>query len=86
MINFGHLTHERAEYNTLAVVLVTSVNVDSGIARTERQNLLDLARRTTGSYHAGRKGCLVRCGHGPVSMIEEKPPPFGNIEHYLPGG
>ncbi|HQP83303.1 MAG TPA: MBL fold metallo-hydrolase [Methanoregulaceae archaeon] len=87
VINFGHLTHERAEYNTLAVVLVTSVNVDSGIARTERQNLLDLARRTTGSYHAGRKGCLVCCGHGPVSMIEgEALLPFGNIEHYLPGG
>jgi len=87
VINFGHLTPERAEYNTLAVILVTSVNVDSGIARTERQNLLDLARRTTGSYHAGRTGCLVCCGHGPVSMIEGGALlPFGNIEHYLPGG
>jgi glyoxylase-like metal-dependent hydrolase (beta-lactamase superfamily II) len=86
VINFGHLTPERAEYNTLAVILVTSVNVDSGIARNERQNLMGLARETTGSYHGGRTGCLVCCGHGPVSIIEGKDLiPFGSIDHYVPG-
>jgi glyoxylase-like metal-dependent hydrolase (beta-lactamase superfamily II) len=86
VINFGHLSPERAAYNTLAVILVTSVNVDSDIARTERHNLIALARETTGLFAGGRTECLVCCGHGPVSILQEKElVPFGTVEHYLPG-
>ncbi|MDD1705497.1 MAG: MBL fold metallo-hydrolase [Methanoregulaceae archaeon] len=85
LINFGHLSPERAEYNTLAVILVTSVNVDSVAAKTERRNLTNLARETTGSFAGGRTRCLVCCGHGPVSVIEDKEfIPFGAVEHYVP--
>jgi glyoxylase-like metal-dependent hydrolase (beta-lactamase superfamily II) len=85
VINFGHLSKERSEYNTLAVILVTSVNVDSEVAKTERHNLIELARDTTGSYTGGRTRCLVCCGHGPVSFLEERELiPFGAIEHYIP--
>jgi glyoxylase-like metal-dependent hydrolase (beta-lactamase superfamily II) len=85
VINFGHLSKERSEYNTLAVILVTSVNVDSEVAKTERHNLIELAWGTKGSYTGGRTRCLVCCGHGPVSVIEERDLiPFGAVEHYVP--
>jgi glyoxylase-like metal-dependent hydrolase (beta-lactamase superfamily II) len=85
VINFGHLSLERAEYNTLAVVLVTSVNVDSEAAKTERHHLLDLALETTGSFAGGRTRCLLCCGHGPVSVFGGKELiPFGAVEHYVP--
>ena len=87
VINFGHLSQKRAEYNTLAVILVTSVNVDSEVSRVERQSLIGLARETTGSFAGGRTRCLVCCGHGPVSVLEGKELiPFGAVEHYLPPG
>jgi glyoxylase-like metal-dependent hydrolase (beta-lactamase superfamily II) len=86
VINFRHLSPDRAAYNTLAVILVTSVNVDSCVARTERQRLLGLARDTTGAFADGRAGCLVCGGHGPVSILEgETLVPYGSIEHIAPG-
>ncbi len=69
VINFDFLTPERAEYNTLAVNLVTSVNVDSEKAREERQEILGIVSRTEGSYHGGRSECLLCGGHGPVSLV-----------------
>ena len=85
VINFSHLSPERAAYNTLAVILVTSVNVDSDVSRIERQNLIGLARETTGSFAGGRNQCLVCCGHGPVSVLGEKElVPYGAVEHYVP--
>lgn len=87
VINFGHLTPERAAYNTLAVILVTSVNVDSGVAKEERRRLLDLARNSSGSYEGGRSSCLICCGHGPVSVLSgNELVPFGDIRHYAPCG
>ena len=86
VINFPHLTKDRAAYNTLAVILVTSVNVDSEVARRERELLLGIARSTTGDLHGGRTGCLVCCGHGPVSVAEENSLlPWGEVLHYTPG-
>ncbi|HUU75874.1 MAG TPA: MBL fold metallo-hydrolase [Methanoregulaceae archaeon] len=79
VINFNHLTEERSRYNYLAVFLVTSVNVDSDVAREERKALMELAARSQGEYHNGRRDCLVCGGHGPVSVISGKDfVPFGN--------
>jgi glyoxylase-like metal-dependent hydrolase (beta-lactamase superfamily II) len=84
-INFKHLSSDRAEYNTLAVILVTSVNVDSGVAKIERQRLLKLAGDTTGTFAKGRTKCLVCGGHGPVSILAgETMVPYGNIERIPP--
>ena len=46
IINFGSLTKERADYSSLAAFLVTSVNVDSELAKKERTALLGLAMET----------------------------------------
>ena len=83
VLNFDHLTPERAAYNSLAVILVTSVNVDRDLARIERRMLLDLARAGIGSSSQGRPGCLLCCGHGPVSVLSgDTLVPYGIIEHY----
>jgi glyoxylase-like metal-dependent hydrolase (beta-lactamase superfamily II) len=85
VINFGHLSPARAEYNTLAVNLVISVNVDSVVAKTERQRLLGLARDTAGNFYDGRTGCLVCGGHAPVSILSGNTlVPYGRIEHIAP--
>jgi hypothetical protein len=87
VINFDHLTAERSRYNTLAVNLVTSVNVDSERAREERAELLGLVRETTGPFYEKREGCLICGGHGPVSILKERSLlPFGRIIHLPPPG
>ncbi len=43
VINFSSLSRERADYSSLAAFLVTSVNVDSDLAKKERKALLELA-------------------------------------------
>ncbi len=87
VINFRHLTPDRVAYNTLAVILVTSVNVDSEVAKEERRRLLDLARDSAGSFQGGRKSCLLCCGHGPVSVLSgNELIPFGEVRHYTPPG
>src|SRR5690606_31286474 len=59
VINFDHLTRERSEYNTLAVNLVTSVNVDSDRAREERKEIVRIVDDTSGPFFGGRQSCLV---------------------------
>jgi glyoxylase-like metal-dependent hydrolase (beta-lactamase superfamily II) len=83
-INFRHITPDRATYNAIAVFLVTSVNVDSGIAKTERQALLDIAAGIDHERIARRESpCLICGGHGPVSVLSGKElVPFGAIGHY----
>lgn len=85
VINFEHLSPERAGYNTLAVNLVTSVNVDSAVAKIERQQLLRLAGDNSGSFFDGRTACLVCGGHGPVSTLSgSRLVPYGLVEHIVP--
>lgn len=80
VINFQHLSPERAEYNTLAVNLVTSVNVDSAVAKIERQQLLRLAGDTSGHFFDGRTACLICGGHGPVSTLSgSRLVPYGRV-------
>ncbi|NTW92202.1 MAG: hypothetical protein HGA40_02000 [Methanoregulaceae archaeon] len=59
IINLGHLSPDRAAFNSLAVILVTSVNADRELAKTERGRLLGVVRAGTGSFFQGRTGCLL---------------------------
>lgn len=83
VINFDHITPERARYNSLAHIIVTSVNVDSDIAKKERKALLKLAAETNGDFFEDRRTCLVCGGHGPVSVLEAASlVPYGEISSY----
>jgi len=68
LINFDSLTEERKRYNTLAVNLITSVNVDSALARKERGMLLALAADMDRTLAPEGRRCLVCGGHGAVSV------------------
>jgi glyoxylase-like metal-dependent hydrolase (beta-lactamase superfamily II) len=83
VINFHHLSPDRTDYNTLAVNLVTSVNVDSAVAKKERQQLLDLARDTSGHFSGERTACLICGGHGPVSTLSgSELVPYGSVDRF----
>jgi glyoxylase-like metal-dependent hydrolase (beta-lactamase superfamily II) len=85
LINFASLTRERADYSSLAAFLVTSVNVDSDLAKKERKALLDLARGTDSALKKTGMRCLVCGGHGAVSVYESTGlVAHGDIEHYQP--
>ncbi|NYT05112.1 MAG: MBL fold metallo-hydrolase [Methanomicrobiales archaeon] len=71
LINFASLTDERRKYNSLADFLVTSVNVDSDLARKERRALLDLVAATNERLNGTGRECLVCCGHGAVSVLRD---------------
>ncbi len=87
VINFGSLTAERQEYNSLAVNLVTSVNVDSAIASRERKELLALARETDRQLAPEGGRCRICGGHGAISVLEEdRLAAWGPIERYQPNG
>ncbi len=85
VINFTSMTRERAEYSSLAAFLVTSVNVNSGLASQERKELLALAQETDTALAATGRRCLVCGGHGAVSVVENgKLAVTGTIERYCP--
>jgi glyoxylase-like metal-dependent hydrolase (beta-lactamase superfamily II)/uncharacterized protein with ACT and thioredoxin-like domain len=66
LINHREISAERTEYNSLAVFLVTSVNMDSAVAKRERKGLIELVREV----EAERGGpCLICGGHGPLSVL-----------------
>jgi glyoxylase-like metal-dependent hydrolase (beta-lactamase superfamily II)/ACT domain-containing protein len=86
VINFSSLTKDRADYSSLAAFLVTSVNVDSELARKERKALLDLALETDAGFVASGRRCLLCGGHGAVSVLDGTTlTAHGTIERYLPG-
>jgi glyoxylase-like metal-dependent hydrolase (beta-lactamase superfamily II) len=85
LINFSSLTKERADYSSLAAFLVTSVNVDSDLAKKERKALLEIASETDKALLTKGKRCLICGGHGAVSVLEGKNLiSYGAIERYLP--
>jgi glyoxylase-like metal-dependent hydrolase (beta-lactamase superfamily II)/uncharacterized protein with ACT and thioredoxin-like domain len=85
VINFSSLTQGRADYSSLAAFLVTSVNVDSDLAKKERGALLELAVQTDQALSSTGKRCLICGGHGAVSVFEDnKLITFGTIERYQP--
>jgi glyoxylase-like metal-dependent hydrolase (beta-lactamase superfamily II) len=84
VINFASLTKERADYSSLAAFLVTSVNVNSELAKQERTTLLALAEETDRALAGTGRRCLICGGHGAVSVLENgKLTPLGDIEHYV---
>ena len=85
LINFSSLTKERADYSSLAAFLVTSVNVDSDLAKKERKALLDIAFETDKALSTKGTQCLICGGHGAVSVLEGKNlVTCGTIEQYQP--
>jgi glyoxylase-like metal-dependent hydrolase (beta-lactamase superfamily II) len=70
LINFKSLSHERTEYNILADYLMTSVNVDSKLAREERNALISLISEIDEKLAEKGKKCLICCGHGSISVLE----------------
>lgn len=85
VINFSSLTKERADYSSLAAFLVTSVNVDSELAKKERQALLALAVQTDAALSDDGKRCLICGGHGAISVHEgNRLIAHGGIERYQP--
>ena len=83
VINFEHLTSDRAAYSSLAAFLVTSVNVDSNIAKRERTSLFEIISRNNVELDKVGKNCLICGGHGPVSILSGgKLVPYGTIEKY----
>jgi hypothetical protein len=85
VINFLSLTPERATYSSLAAFLVTSVNVDSELAKKERVELLELAAQTDRKLSGTGKRCLICGGHGAVSVLDDgKLVSCGDIRRYQP--
>jgi glyoxylase-like metal-dependent hydrolase (beta-lactamase superfamily II) len=85
VINFSSLTKERADYSSLAAFLVTSVNVDSELAKKERRALLDLVQETDAVLAPTGRRCLLCGGHGAVSVLDgNKLIAQGTIERYQP--
>ncbi|MFA5254849.1 MAG: MBL fold metallo-hydrolase, partial [Methanoregula sp.] len=85
VINFSSLTKERADYSSLADFLVTSVNVDSELARKERRALLELAAETDRALAPKDKRCRICGGHGTISVLENgKLATCGEVIRYTP--
>ena len=85
MISFSSLSKERADYSSLAAFLVTSVNVDSDMAKKERKGLLELAQDTDNEMISAGKRCLICGGHGAISVLDGgKLVTCGEIERYIP--
>ncbi|MBP2133339.1 glyoxylase-like metal-dependent hydrolase (beta-lactamase superfamily II)/uncharacterized protein with ACT and thioredoxin-like domain [Methanomicrobium sp. W14] len=82
LMNFSSFSDDRRRYNSIADFLVTSVNVDSELAREERKKVLVMA---LGYEERTGKKCLICGGHGTVSVLDEdkKLKTYGNVEHYV---
>jgi len=78
VINFRSLSPERTEYNVLADYLMTSVNVDSSLAKEERNALLSLIQELDSELVKKGRRCLICCGHGSISVLEN-----GKLVEYL---
>jgi len=84
LMNFKSFTPERKRFNTLAKILMTSVNVDSEIATREREALLEIAAETDAQLASQGRRCLICGGHGAISVLKEKElEVYGEVEHYL---
>lgn len=85
LINLESLSPERRAYASIAVYLVTSVNVDSDRANEERDALLALVAETDARLAPSGRRCIVACGHGAVSAIEDgRLAALGDVTPYRP--
>jgi len=71
-INFATLSKERADYCSIADIMVGSVNVDSEIARKERKELVNLAPGLNKELKEKGKRLYICCGHGAISVLDDK--------------
>ncbi|MDY0130966.1 MAG: MBL fold metallo-hydrolase, partial [Methanosarcina vacuolata] len=86
VINFKSLSPDRTAYNVLADYLMTSVNVDSKLAREERHALLSLISEIDEQLAGKNKKCLICCGHGSVSVMNNgKLVEYTGSERYMAG-
>lgn len=86
VINFRSLSPDRTAYNVLADYLMTSVNVDSKLAREERHALLSLISEIDEQLTGKNKKCLICCGHGSVSVLDNgKLVEYTGSERYMAG-
>jgi glyoxylase-like metal-dependent hydrolase (beta-lactamase superfamily II) len=85
LIHLEGLTPERRSFNSLAVNLITSVDVDRDLARREREGLLTLAAGWDAERRRDGRRCLICGGHGPVSVLEGRTlVTRGEAERYRP--
>ena len=83
MINFDSFTPERQEFSSLANTLMTSVNVDSELARNERKALFSIASEIDEQLKARSRRLLICGGHGTISTLEGKRlVTYGEVEKY----
>ena len=66
-LNLKSISPERTKYNQLADLFMTSVNVDSDLARQERKDLMAIASDITARRD---KPFYICCGHGAISVLE----------------
>jgi glyoxylase-like metal-dependent hydrolase (beta-lactamase superfamily II)/uncharacterized protein with ACT and thioredoxin-like domain len=86
VINFKSLSPNRTAYNVLADYLMTSVNVDSKLAREERKALISLISEIDEKLAGKNRKCLICCGHGSISLLEDgKLVEYTNSERYVAG-
>lgn len=86
VINFKSLSPARTEYNFLADYLMTSVNVDSKLAREERKALISLISEIDDKLAGKNRKCLICCGHGSISVMEDgKLVEYTGSERYVAG-
>jgi len=65
---------------------MTSVNVDSTLARDERNALSSLISELDAELAPEGKKCIVCCGHGSISVLENgRLLAYGSSERYGPG-
>jgi hypothetical protein len=65
---------------------VTSVNVDSECARTERKALLEMIAGLDKELAPAGRRCLVACGHGAISVLQDgRLEAAGPVERYRAG-
>ena len=70
LINFNSLTQTRKEYCSIADEHVCSVNVNSEVSRTERYELMRIAKEIDESLNKIGKRLLICCGHGAISILD----------------
>jgi len=68
LVNISGFSFERAEFNSLAPYLMTTVNIDSKRATAMRRQVTDLIERTEQERDMP---CLVLGGHGPHSRLQD---------------
>jgi glyoxylase-like metal-dependent hydrolase (beta-lactamase superfamily II) len=67
LVNISGFTTERAEFNSLAPFLMTSVNIDSEKAKQMREDILSLIRATE---LENKQPAMICGGHGPISSLK----------------